>query len=371
MGAPGSRLRTSTSRPRALVVRLDSVGDMLVCGPAIRSVAATASRVTVLASPAGAEAARLLPGVDDVAVWTCPWIVANPAQIDSADIAGLIQRLNRARFDVAVILTSYHQSALPTALLLRLAGVPRIVAASEDYPGALLDDRVPEPPDGPEPERMLAICAAAGFTLPAGDDGRLQIRRAAAIAMSGGPASPYVVVHPGTSAPARAYPPESWRSVVGVLTAQGHDVVVTGSSEERALTAYVAAGGDPARVRDLGGRLRLGELAAVIGDAAVLVVANTGPAHLAAAVHTPVVSLFAPVVPVERWRPYGVPHIVLGDQSATCRDSRATTCPVPGHPCLSSVTPREVAHAVAALASAPRTANQRQTAPARLDGSLT
>ena len=89
-------------------------------------------------------------------------------------------------------------------------------------------------------------------------------------------------------------------------------------------------------------------LASVLAGAAV-VVGNTGAAHLAAAVGTPVVSLFAPVVPAVRWRPYRVPHLLLGDQSAPCRDSRARECPVPGHPCLAVVTPETVVDAVAAL----------------------
>jgi len=77
-----------------------------------------------------------------------------------------------------------------------------------------------------------------------------------------------------------------------------------------------------------------------------VVVGNTGPAHLAAAVGTPVVSLFAPVVPAARWAPYGVPSVLLGDQDAPCRDSRAKLCPVPGHPCLDSVTAEDVVAAV-------------------------
>ncbi|NEC78268.1 glycosyltransferase family 9 protein, partial [Streptomyces sp. SID7958] len=76
---------------------------------------------------------------------------------------------------------------------------------------------------------------------------------------------------------------------------------------------------------------------------------NTGPAHLAAAVGTPVVSLFAPVVPAGRWRPYGVPCVLLGDQNAPCAGTRARTCPVPGHPCLDGVTALDVVAAVGKL----------------------
>jgi ADP-heptose:LPS heptosyltransferase len=81
-----------------------------------------------------------------------------------------------------------------------------------------------------------------------------------------------------------------------------------------------------------------------------VVVGNTGPAHLAAAVGTPVVSLFAPVVPAARWHPWGVPHVLLGDQEAACRSTRSRECPTPGHPCLSTVPPRLVAAAVRELA---------------------
>jgi ADP-heptose:LPS heptosyltransferase len=93
-------------------------------------------------------------------------------------------------------------------------------------------------------------------------------------------------------------------------------------------------------------------MAALLDRAAAVVVGNTGPAHLAAAVGTPVVSLFAPVVPAARWAPYGVPTVLLGDQGAACRGTRARECPVPGHPCLASVSPDDVVAAVEKLVSA-------------------
>jgi len=88
----------------------------------------------------------------------------------------------------------------------------------------------------------------------------------------------------------------------------------------------------------------------VLDLARVTVVANTGPAHLSAAVGTPVVSLFAPVVPAIRWAPYGVPVQLLGDQDAPCRDTRWTRCRIEGHPCLGSVSSDRIADAVDRLA---------------------
>ena len=64
-------------------------------------------------------------------------------------------------------------------------------------------------------------------------------------------------------------------------------------------------------VTDVGGRTSLAELAEVLASARCVVVGNTGPAHLASAVGTPVVSLYAPTVPAVRWRPWRVPHELL------------------------------------------------------------
>jgi ADP-heptose:LPS heptosyltransferase len=324
---------------RVLVVRLDSLGDVVVCGPALRAVAAGAAHVAVLAGPRGADAARLLPGVDDVLVFDAPWISPAGRPVDPAAVAALVERL-RGRYDAALVLTSFHQSALPTALLLRLAGVPWIAAVSTDFPGTLLDVRLPEPPDSPEPERMLAVAAGAGWRLPPDDDGALRLRPG--LPVVGGLPERYVVVHPGADAPARAYPAELWWEVVDALAGDGWPVVVTGGAAERSLTEAVAG----STASDLGGRLDVAELAGVIAGAEAVAVGNTGPAHLAAAVGTPVVSLFAPVIPAVRWAPYRVRHVLLGDQQAACRGTRARECPIPGHPCLTSVDPADVVAAV-------------------------
>jgi ADP-heptose:LPS heptosyltransferase len=221
--------------------------------------------------------------------------------------------------------------------------VPRISAISVDYPGSLLDVRHRVDDDLPEPERAVSLARAAGFELPDGDDGRLAVRRPLP---PGPPYEPgYIVLHPGASVPARAWPAERCAEAVEALADAGHRVLVTGGPAERALTAFVAG----RRGVDLGGATTLAQMAALLDAAAAVVVGNTGPAHLAAAVGTPVVSLFSPVVPAQRWAPYGVPTVLLGDQGAACRGTRARECPVPGHPCLSSVSAADVVAAVEKL----------------------
>jgi ADP-heptose:LPS heptosyltransferase len=324
---------------RAIVTRLDSFGDVLLAGPAVRAVAARADHVTLLCGPRGAPAARLLPGVDEVLVWDAPWGGFAPPAVDRSEIDALADRIDA---DTGLILTSFHQSPLPTALVLRLAGVRRLAADSVDYPGSLLDLRHRRAPDAHEAEAALDLAEAAGFPRP--DDGRLRVRTPPAVTGLTG-TGPYVVLHPGASVPARAWSPERAAEAVRELAAAGHRVLVTGGPGERDLTAHVAG----RHGTDLGGRTDAPQLAGVLAGAAAVVTSNTAPAHLAAAVGTPVVSLFAPVVPAERWRPYGVPYVLLGDQDAPCADSRARDCPVPGHPCLNTVTATDVAAAVEKL----------------------
>jgi ADP-heptose:LPS heptosyltransferase len=337
----------TTVRRRVLVARLDSDGDVLLAGPAVRAVAAGADEVTLLCGPAGRQAADLLPGVDRVLEWSAPWIVADPGPVRAEDVDRLVGAVRVAGITEAVLLTSFHQSALPLALLLRLAGVDRITAVSDDYPGSLLDVRHQVPELVPEAERALSVAAAAGYPLPPDDDGRLRIRGPLPQYDVG--AGSYVVLHPGASVPARACPPELCAGTVRALAEQGRRVVVTGGPGERSLTAYVA-GTDGT---DLGGQTTFGELAAVLAGADAVVVGNTGPAHLAAAVGTPVVSLFAPTVPYEKWGPYGVPAVRLGNQHAPCQGSRARVCPVPGHPCLATLSAADVLGALADLEGIP------------------
>lgn len=329
----------------AVVARLDSAGDVLITGPAVRAVAAQHDRVTMLVGPRGRDAAELLVGVDEIVEWQAPWVDFAAPELTAAHADALIKQLRDVAPAKMYIFTSFHQSPLPLALLARMAGVGWVGAICVDYPGTLLDLRHQVPDGIPEPERALSLAAAAGCRLPSGDDGALRIRTVEplppGLAETVG-SQPFVVFHPGAAVPARRPSPDRSAAMVAALTGAGYRVLVTGAPDETELTAAVADG----RALDLGGRTSLAELAAVFSAARVVVVPNTGPAHLAAAVGTPIVSLFAPVVPATQWRPYARRVRVLGDQSAPCRASRARVCPVPGHPCLDRITDAELLDAV-------------------------
>ncbi len=203
-----------------LVARLDNDGDVLLAGPAVRAVAAGASRVTLLVGPRGRAAAELLPGVDAIVEHRAEWIDPEPDPVVPARTLAFVDGVRSLAIDRAIVLGSFHQSPLPLALLLRLAGVPWIGATSVDYPGSLLDLRHLIDDDVHEVERSLSLVAAAGFPLPAGDDGALRVVPPAGAPLPDLPPG-YVVVHPGASVQARSWPADRLAALVEALVAVG------------------------------------------------------------------------------------------------------------------------------------------------------
>lgn len=340
----------SRRAPHVLVARLDSAGDVLLTGPAIRAVAAGASKVTMLCGPLGRSAAELLPGVDDIIEWRAEWIIATPQPIDPVAAYALIVDLRRRSIGETIIFTPQHHSPLPLALLAKMAGVSKVAGISADRAGSLLDVRL-RSADGHEVERALQLAAAAGHSPVDGTALRVTPQPLPGHSSARATRLPdrYVVVHPGVADTSRAWPAQRFAEVAARLANDGRCVLVTGSPAEAALCATVAAS-DRERVIDVCGRFTFNELAHVLEGADALVVANTGPAHLAAAVGTPVISLFAPVVPAERWAPWGVPVALLGDQQIPCAGCKTVVCPVPNHPCMTAVSPEQVVAAVRQLA---------------------
>ncbi|HEX7004429.1 MAG TPA: glycosyltransferase family 9 protein [Trueperaceae bacterium] len=356
---------------RILCVRLDGLGDLVMTGPAIRALAESGARrrITLLTSKAGARAASLLPGIDEVIAYEAPWMKATPAGRGSEPDGRMISRLRAATFDAAVIFTVYSQSPLPAALLLHLADVPLRLAFCRENPYHLLSDWAeetePQETIRHEVRRHLDLVAQVGAR-PTDERLRVEPRRQArekVVDLLGRHglvgARDWYAVHPGASAASRRYPPESFaRAISSLWRRQRLIPVLTGSGEEAALTAAIVdAAGVPAV--NLAGRLDLHELTALLEQAPLLLSNNTGPAHLAAGVGTPVVDLYALTNP--QHTPWQVPARVLY-RDVPCRFCYRSVCPQGHHACLRGVPPDEVAEAVAELLA--RTEDRSAAAPA-------
>ncbi|UUZ53323.1 hypothetical protein LP419_31270 [Massilia sp. H-1] len=97
-----------------LCVRLDSLGDVLMCTPAMRAIkqSCPGRTLSLLTSTGGAAAAPYIPELDAVLRYPAPWIKSSAPHTPLVD-AAMVQSLTALQFDAAVIFTSYCQSALP------------------------------------------------------------------------------------------------------------------------------------------------------------------------------------------------------------------------------------------------------------------
>ena len=349
-----------TSAREILCVRLDGLGDLLMTTPAFRALVRDRPdrRLTLLASRPAAEAAALLPEVTSTIVYDAPWMKGRPpGDRPGVDLA-LVEELRRHAFDAAVVFTVNTQSALPAALLCHLAGIPLRLAHARENVYGLITDRVPESEGGiatrHEVRRQLDLVRHVGC-VP--DDEHLSLRvppRAsrrlhATLGRIGIDRSrPWAVIHPGASAPSRRYPPESFADVARSLVLDhGWQVVFTGSGDDEVRLADRVRRLAGIESPSLAGRLDLGGLAALLALAPIFLTNNTGPMHVAAAVGTPVVALYALTNP--QHTPWRVPNRVLS-RDVPCRWCLRSICPQGHHLCLRGVAPQQVVGAVLELA---------------------
>jgi ADP-heptose:LPS heptosyltransferase len=269
-------------RPEVLVLRALKLGDLLVSVPALRGIrrARPDARI-VLAMP--------------------DWLEPVIELVDAVDVllptAGLDELLPvpPGRIETAVDLHGHGPQSR------------RLCEALQ--PQHLVGWRAPGWV-GPEwPENVLERVRWAGLVsahgMPADPDD-LALRRPPGTSPWAGSA----VVHVGAYYGSREWPVERFAAVARDLTSRGLPVVLTGGTADRQRAERTAelAGLPPVAV--LAGRLPLGDFAAVVADAALVVTADTGAGHLASAYRRPSVVIFGPAPP-EAWGPPPGPHVAL------------------------------------------------------------
>ena len=345
-----------------LVVRLDTIGDVLMTTPAIRALKTSrpARRITLITSSAGAKVAPLVPEIDDFIVYDAPWIHLAAPRANSRPEYDMADELRRRHFDAAVIFTVYSQNPLPAAFLCYLADIPLRLAHCHENPYQLLTDWIhdPEPQQRirHEVQRQLDLVAAIGATSSAaGEDERLSLAIPAGATRSVlrlldevglDRERPWLVIHPGVTALSRRYPPEKYAEVARSLVVEkGYQVLFTGTGAERELVGQIQDAMAAPSI-SLVDRLDLGQMAALLALSPLLIANNTGPVHVAAAVGTAVVDIYALTNP--QHTPWAVPHRVLF-HDVPCKYCYRSVCPEGHHHCLRLVTPQSVVQAAGEL----------------------
>lgn len=350
MSGPPARIDWSACANIA-VVRALQLGDLLCAVPALRALRAAAphARITLVGLPwAESFAARFACYIDDFLAFPgFPGLPEHPAALTA--IPPFFAAAQERRFDLALQMHGSGALSNPLAVLLGARRTAGFYRPGEYCPDPLLF--LPWEDKEHEVQRYLRLAAALGvpargarLEFPFSADERQALRRA--VPELPAPGS-YACIHPGARLPSRRWSPERFAEVADRLAAAGLDIVLTGSAGEAQLTGAVRhAMRSPAL--DLAGRTGLGELAALLADARLLVCNDTGVSHIAAALATPSVVICNGADP-DRFAPLdGTLHRVL-HATVACRPCLHVECPLEGHPCAAGVTAGQAGDAAAAM----------------------
>lgn len=342
-----------------LCIRLDSLGDVLMTTPAIRALKESqpGRRITLLTSTSGAAIAPLIPEIDEIIIYDPPWMKASKSTNSEVEFQ-MMDRLRQGRFEAAIIFTTFSQSPLPAAYMTLLAEIPLRLAHCRENPYQLLTDWSPERDNfgqadiRHEVRRQLDLVASVG-NRTRDEHLSLQVPALAIEKMTNclkeiglDVKQKWLVAHPGSTAPSRRYPVESFARAAGQLQSQhGIQVLFTGTEPEIELIETIRSRMQSASL-SLTGRLAIDEFSALLSIAPLLISNNTGPVHIAAALGTPVVDLYALTNP--QHTPWMVPHRTLY-HDVPCRYCYKSICPMGHHNCLRLVTPESVVQAALEL----------------------
>jgi len=185
------------------------------------------------------------------------------------------------------------------------------------------------------------------------------------------PGAPLIVMHVSAGNPFRRWPAASFATVAAELAREDMQrrVIVTSGPSEAAAAEAVAqqarllagdAGGGIVRT----GEFDLAELRALVGRAALYIGGDSGPLHVAATTHTPVVALFGPTLPERSmpWRDPAIGAIAVDAGPLPCRPCHQRHC-VPGDfRCLTAISPTMVVAASRELLRSPNPEGRMQKA---------
>jgi len=349
---------------KILVVRLDTIGDVLLSEPAIAALRQRfpRARIDLVVNGRGQEVLSGNPNIDSFVLYEAPWHAAwRGKRVDRRraflEFWRVVRRLRHEHYDLAFELRGDFRDIVFTA-----ATGARIKEGSGWRGGSLLL-HYDVPFDKAEhrvdfARRIVAAAGAMAESTPPKihitDDERTSAHQKL-------PKAAYLIAfHLGAGFPNKCLPIEKFAQVANGLCDRAksaeRQIVVIGGPEDRGLVEDFKRKVF-AEPLDLVGKLSIKETAAVLERCQLFIGNDSGPMHLAAAVGTPVVAFFGPSEP-QHYRPYGVEQRLL-EVDLPCRPCDHVHCVHEENICMSSISAEDILAAAEELLSLKRTAADR------------
>lgn len=323
----------SHSALNILIVKLSAIGDVIHTMPALVALRRhyPQAHISWLVEEAGAELLRGHEALDRLIVWRRRQFQADLKRlrwISAGRVFGAaLKEIRDRRYDLVIDFQALMKSAMWILLAKgrRKVGFGRGMQHSEgSY--LVLNERIP--PVSMEVhalERGLVLLEKIGvprgeveYQLPHDPQAEGEVEGfLTEVGVSR--QAPLVVIHPMARWRTKLWYSDRFAALADALHEHGVVTIFSGSPSDAADLDEIAVRMKSRCVR-FDGRGGLRHLAALCRRAAVMVSTDTGPMHLAAAVGTPVVTLFGPTAP-NRTGPYGEEHEII-------------RVPVPCSPCF-------------------------------------
>jgi lipopolysaccharide heptosyltransferase II len=332
-----------------LVMRYRFIGDTVLTVPFLRNLreADPAARIDLMLEPFSGQVLEGCPYVDEVIPYEFKTIHQYSAHSSRGRLAAYVHYLKLIKsrnYDAVFVL----KRSLSSALIARLAGIPRRIGFATEGRGLLLTDPVPYRTDQHEVENFLDCLRALDIPIrsrdlelwPSAEDDE---KARAFFSRAGWKHEDLkVVIHAAASLPAKQWPLDRFASVMRVLRDDyAARFIYTGAPGDSALYRELERFG-PFDGLDLCGATTLRENLSVYRAAHLFFGVDSGPMHMAAAVGVPIVALFGPTD--ERlWGPWGEGHTVVTSR-LSCRPCKPHKCGT--HECMERIGVAEALVAV-------------------------
>lgn len=326
---------------RVAVLRLDHLGDVILALPFLEAIKRLAPQAEIdfYVGPWAEPAVPLSNLPIRPVIFSARWFDRSNDKSGSKGIKELARTLKAGKYDLAFDL----RGDLRHALSMWMAGIPHRVGYGITGGKFLFTQPIQYQGVMHETDRDLDLLTQAGGIVEKGTYARFYPdeaakKRARAVKKELGLSRPVIALHATCAATAKRWPEENWRALIGRLP-EKYDLVMVGASNEKSDMERIVRG-LPRKVFLTAGSLDLPALAAFLSEASLFIGVDSGPAHVAAAVDIPVLSLFSGTNSAAQWSPRGE-NVTVIQKPPVCSPCARTVCPLE-HQCMTSITVQEV-----------------------------
>ncbi len=339
-----------TGDRRFVIVQTASPGDVVLTLPLVQTLRRELpdSYLGFVLRPDAANLLQNHPAVSKILVYD-----KRGADRGASGVRRFAQRLRECHFDAALV----PQRFLRSALVVRLARIPRRIGFSASAGKMFFSDVVPYDPAAHEIDRNLSLLVPLGFRGEASPfpslfpdardvaeiDEFLQTWRG-----EGGESRRWVTMAPGSRYATKRWPVTHFLGLARLLLDAGWDVALVGGVQDRPLCDQITGATGTRRVLNAAGSLSMLQSAELIRRSDLLVSNDSAPMHLAVAMRVPVVALFGATVPAFGFAPRGTNDVIVERQDLPCRPCNprgrtgGTKCPIGTFDCMIRIRPEEV-----------------------------